>query len=169
MTAVSSKTAAKSRYSGAFFLTGGVAFAAVALLLEPVARRELADGRVVDLGPLQLKLAYNSGVAFSFGDQLPLWVLLSITAVITAGIGVYGWRTASFSAPVTVLGFSLIFAGAAANVVDRMIDGKVTDYFHTGWWPTFNLADTFLTCGIVLLLVAHLWDFIRESTPENMS
>ncbi|MER2243853.1 MAG: hypothetical protein ABS979_29615, partial [Rhodococcus sp. (in: high G+C Gram-positive bacteria)] len=59
-----------------------VALTAVALFVEPVARQELSDGRTVDFGPLQLKLAYNSGVAFSMGDQLPMWIVLTVTAVI---------------------------------------------------------------------------------------
>ena len=43
------------------FVSAVVALTAVALFVEPVARQELSDGRTVDFGPLQLKLAYNSG------------------------------------------------------------------------------------------------------------
>ncbi|TSD94872.1 signal peptidase II [Skermania sp. ID1734] len=149
------------------FVLVGIALAAVALLVEPVARRQLSDGRSVDLGVLQLKLAYNSGVAFSMGDQLPTGVVLTITAAITAGIGVYAWRTASANSMTAMIGFSLMFAGAAANVIDRGLDGKVTDYFHTGWWPTFNLADTYLTCGVALLIAALFWESTR--TPAKAS
>ncbi|CDZ89535.1 signal peptidase II [Rhodococcus ruber] len=149
------------------FVLVGIALAAVALLVEPVARHQLSSGRSVDLGVLQLKLAYNSGVAFSMGDQLPTWAVLTVTASITAGIGVYAWRTASVSSMPAMIGFSLMFAGAAANVIDRGIDGKVTDYFHTGWWPTFNLADTYLTCGVVLLIAALLQESIHTSAKEQ--
>lgn len=123
---------ARTRRSLRLFLTVGVALAAVALLVEPGARRALSGGDIVDLGPLQLKLAYNTGVAFSLGNQLPTWVVLSVTAAITAGIGVYAWRSAPTSSPAAVVGFAAIFAGATANVIDRAVDGKVTDYFHTG-------------------------------------
>ncbi|MFH5227591.1 signal peptidase II [Antrihabitans spumae] len=143
-----------------------VALAAGALLVEPVARRELSGGRSVDLGLLQLRLAYNSGVAFSLGDQLPTWIVLAVTATITLGVGVYAWRTVPASSLVGVVGFSAIFAGAAANVIDRAVDGKVTDYFHTGWWPTFNLADTYLTCGVVLVIASMVWDSIRTPTES---
>ena len=37
--------------------------------------------------------------------------------------------------------------GAFANVIDRARDGVVTDYLHTDWWPTFNLADAFISVG----------------------
>ena len=43
-------------------------------------------------------------------------------------------------------------------MIDRTVDGRVTDYFHTGWWPTFNLADTYLTCGVVLVIGSILWE-----------
>ena len=65
-----------------------------------------------------------------------------------------------------VIGFALIVAGAASNVVDRALDGKVTDYFHTGWWPTFNLADTYLTCGFILVVVSLLVESSRGSERE---
>ena len=44
-----------------------------------------------------------------------------------------------------------MIGGAVANVVDRARDGVVTDYLHTGWWPTFNLADTFLVIGCIVI------------------
>lgn len=128
------------------------ALAAVALLLDPVARGALSGGQVVDFGVLQLRLAYNSGVAFSLGDQLPTVVVLAGTAALTAAIGVFAWRTASERPVLQTIGLAAITAGAAANVVDRFLDGKVTDYFHTGWWPTFNLADTYITGGVVLVI-----------------
>ncbi|MDN5546255.1 MAG: signal peptidase II, partial [Rhodococcus sp. (in: high G+C Gram-positive bacteria)] len=41
-----------------------------------------------------------------------------------------------------------------------------TDYFHTGWWPTFNLADTYLTCGFILVAVSLLFESARGSERE---
>lgn len=48
-----------------------------------------------------------------------------------------------------------MIGGAAANVVDRARDGVVTDYLHTGWWPTFNLADSFLVTGSIAIAMLH--------------
>lgn len=139
------------------------ALAALALVLDPVARDALAGGRALDLGLLQLRLAYNTGVAFSLGAQLPTAVVLAVTAALTATIGVFAWRTAPDSPLIQTIGLAAIVAGATANVIDRFLDGKVTDYFHTGWWPTFNLADTYITCGVVLVLGALLF----ESTSRD--
>ena len=88
--------------------------------------------------------------------------MLAVTAAITLGVGIYAWRTVPTASLVGTVGWSAILAGAAANVIDRAVDGKVTDYFHTGWWPTFNLADTYITCGVVLLVAS----LIFESTHD---
>lgn len=140
------------------FVAVAAILAAIALILDPIARNALADGQVIDLGPLQLHLAYNTGVAFSLGNQLPTAVILAITSLITLGLGIYAWRTAPQHLTVQTVSLAAIFAGATANVIDRLIDGKVTDYFHTGWWPTFNLADTYITCGAVIMIIAVVLD-----------
>ncbi|ORM37556.1 signal peptidase II [Williamsia sp. 1135] len=129
------------------------ALAAVALVLDPIARSTLSDGRTIDLGLLQLNLAYNTGVAFSLGNQLPTALILALTSLVTLGLAIYAWRTAPQQRTLQTISFAAIIAGATANVIDRLLDGKVTDYFHTGWWPTFNLADTYITCGAVILIV----------------
>ena len=80
--------AGQGRRRGSLVVLAG-ALAALALILDPVARDALSDGRALDLGLLQLRLTYNTGVAFSLGDQLPTAVVLTVTAAITATIGVY--------------------------------------------------------------------------------
>ncbi|MBM4554970.1 signal peptidase II [Prescottella equi] len=158
-------TSAGWRHGRRTLVAVAVVLAAVALVVDPIARESLSGGRSVDLGLLQLRLAYNTGVAFSLGDQLPTVVVLAVTAAITAAISVFAWRTAPESRPIQTIGLAAIVAGAAANVIDRLLDGKVTDYFHTGWFATFNLADTYITCGVVLVIGALL----LESNEEHAS
>jgi signal peptidase II len=146
------RSATRSRWTLAIVVA---VLVAAALAADPVARRALSDGRVIELGLLQLRLAYNSGVAFSVGNGLPPGVIIAVTAIITLAIAVYAWRTVPVGSLTGTVGLSAV-AGAAANVIDRAADGRVTDYFHTGWWPTFNLADTYLTCGVVLVVLASL-------------
>ncbi|CAH0294446.1 signal peptidase II [Rhodococcoides fascians] len=144
--------------------------AATALVLALVAAALLVDywaqaalpGSTIPLRILELRLAFNRGMAFSLGDSLPVWVVVAVTASITTGLAIYGWRTAPHAGPVTTAALSLVLAGALSNVLDRLLDGAVTDYFHTGWWPTFNLADIYITCGVVLMIGAAL--FTREAT-----
>lgn len=59
-----------------------------------------------------------------------------------------------------------MIGGAAANVVDRLGDGLVTDFIDVhafGWhWPTFNMADVAITCGVALFLFAPARQGERE-------
>ncbi|WP_278255452.1 signal peptidase II [Nocardioides convexus] len=106
-------------------------------------------------GCCRLRLAHNSGVAFSLGDALPTSVVAALTAAITAVIALYGWRHAPTASRIQVLAGAAIIGGASANVIDRARDGVVTDYLHTGWWPTFNLADTVLVIGGAVLVLSQ--------------
>lgn len=69
-------------------------------------------------------------------------------------MAVFAWRAAIESTVPMRVGLSGILAGAVGNLVDRAGDGVVTDYLHTGWWPTFNLADVFITLGAATVLIA---------------
>lgn len=131
------------------------ALAGLDLAAKAWAERHLTDS-IVDLGVLQLRLAHNSGVAFSMGDRLPAWTVITATAVITAAIAGYAWHAAPTANALTRLAWAGILAGATANLIDRLGDGVVTDYLHTGWWPTFNLADTLLSVGVAALVLASL-------------
>ena len=107
----------------------------------------------VEAGPVDLRLAYNPGVAFSLGAGAPAWLVVALTAAITAAVAVFAWRTASQGSRGQLAALALILGGAVANLADRAADGVVTDYLHTGWWPTFNLADTAIVTGGLLLAV----------------
>ncbi|MGW5214780.1 signal peptidase II [Streptomyces sp. NPDC004051] len=114
------------------------------------------DGRPIEGGPVDLQLAFNPGVAFSLAANAPGWIVLAVTALITSGVAVALWRTTPAGRLLWGIALAAILGGAAANLLDRAADGVVTDYLHTGWWPTFNLADVFIVCG-GLLLVALSW------------
>ena len=92
----------------------------------------------------------------------------SIRALIMAafiGLGVYLWRDApAVSRPVSAA-LAAVLAGAAANLIDRAGDGVVTDYLHTGWWPTFNLADVLIVTGGILAALLSL----RSEGSDAMS
>lgn len=60
-----------------------------------------------------------------------------------------------------------MLAGAIANLVDRAVDGVVTDYLHTGWFPTFNLADVFITVGGAVLVLASLRATDSATTKDS--
>ena len=103
-------------------------------------------------GPRGLSLAYNSGVAFSVGVGVPPWVLVVLATGIATVVAIAAWRGHLPSA----VAAGLVVGGAAANVVDRVQAGSVVDMLHTGWWPTFNLADVWIVVGCALLVLTEL-------------
>lgn len=139
-----------------FVLTALVLFLA-ATMAGVLAEHGLSAGPGPGFGPLQLRLTYNPGISFSFGSTLPAALVTTVTGAITVGVAVYAWRAAPTVPPMSVAGLAAIVGGAMANLLDRAIDGVVTDYLHTGWFPTFNLPDVFITCGAVLLIAGTMW------------
>ncbi len=116
----------------------------------------------------------NTGVAFSlFAEQgagtgqAVLTALVSALAVLVAVLLWRACRDPREPWPVTAA-LALILAGAAGNLYDRMVFGSVTDFldFHIGaWhWPAFNVADSAISCGAVLLLV-NVWRGRARSRP----
>ncbi len=105
----------------------------------------------------------NRGVAFGIlNDSQSAWrtgalVALSIAAVIF--IGVLLWRPEKLSGR-SLWGLALVLGGAAGNLVDRMVWGRVTDFLevYVGeyHWPTFNLADSAIVIGSGLLILDML-------------
>lgn len=124
--------------------------------LKAWASASLADGRAVNLGPIQLRLAFNPGVAFSLGANLPVGVVIGVAGLLVVGLAILAWRATSTATAPARLALAVILAGAVANLVDRAADGMVTDYLHTGWFPTFNLADVFITGGAAALVLVSL-------------
>jgi signal peptidase II len=106
-------------------------------------------------------LGYNTGVAFGMfanGGSGPLIV----TGLVILGLAVWFWRALQSGQFPAQAGWpiGLLLGGAIANFVDRLIDGRVTDFLDAGVgvtrWPTFNLADSFIIVGMLwLLLVNH--------------
>lgn len=115
----------------------------------------LSDHRVHLVGPFYLALSYNSGVAFSIGAGLSLPIVL-IAAVIVASIV---WLSRGVITTAAAVAVGLILGGAVGNLCDRLFrghHGAVVDFLYSGFWPTFNLADTCIVIGS-LVLVLTLW------------
>jgi signal peptidase II len=109
-------------------------------------------------GFFNLVLVFNKGAAFSFladapGWQTPLLVAFSLAAAVIVSVLLFR----SPPRPMFCAGLALILGGALGNVIDRLRFGQVVDFldFHAlGWhWPAFNLADSAITVGAVLLIL----------------
>lgn len=146
---------------------GVVVLVSVDLLLKAWAARQLTAGRSVDLTLIQLRVTFNSGVAFGLGSGVPAGLLLGASAAITLAVAVVAWRSCDEVTVVERIGLAAVIAGAIGNVVDRAADGVVTDYLYTGWFPTFNFADVLITLGVgALLLSSFLAGEDTASKPD---
>ena len=145
-----------------------VLLVAIDLILKAWVAGQLTDGRSLDLVLIQLRVTFNSGVAFGLGAGLPTGLLLAASALITLAVIVMAWRSgAAQVAPVERIALAVVIAGALANLVDRAVDGVVTDYLHTGWFPTFNLADVFITLGASTLLLSTVVADRKAATSQE--
>ena len=105
------------------------------------------------LGPLQLTLSHNRGVAFGLaGGGGALLILFAALA-----LGVIGYLFArSATRPGIWVAAGLLAGGALGNLADRVRADAVTDYIDVASWPAFNLADIAITLGVLLLAFLYL-------------
>jgi signal peptidase II len=146
----------------------GVAAATLALdqITKAWAVEVLGDGRIIDLvGSLRLRLTLNFGSAFSLTDSRG--PLISALALVVVVVLLRTGRNAT--RPVMAVALGLVVGGAIGNLIDRafragdgLLGGGVVDFVDLQWWPVFNVADSAVVVGAILLFVAQ-W---REPAPE---
>jgi len=152
----STPAARKVRRTKTVLLVWAAVLAAADLAIKALAETLLSDGATVDLGLMNLRLLYNTGVAFSLGADLAPWLIIAATAVIILAMTWYAVSTAPAMSGLSRAGAALVLGGAAGNLIDRLDGRGVADYLHSGWFPTFNLADAFVTTGVALYVLGTL-------------
>ena len=116
----------------------------------------LAVGEKVDvIGPLDLTLSHNSGVAFGLASGGGTRLVL-VTVLALGVVGYLFFRDPT--RPGMWVAAGLLAGGALGNLADRIRADAVTDYVLIGSWPAFNLADVSVTLGVLLLAFV----FVRE-------
>jgi signal peptidase II len=109
-----------------------------------------------------LVLAYNRGAAFSLladNSEVPR-ILFSVLAIIAAMLIIASLRS-QVQRPLASIGLALILGGAMGNLIDRIRIGAVVDFIQWHWadyyyWPAFNIADSAITLGALLLVIVSL-------------
>jgi signal peptidase II len=111
---------------------------------------------------LNMTLAHNYGAAFSFLSDAggwQRWFFIVLSGVVSVVLLVWLMRLPREDW-LTGLGLALILGGAVGNLVDRIELGFVVDFVdvhYAGWhFPAFNVADSAITCGVILLLLDAL-------------
>ena len=125
----------------------------------------LRDDVIPIVPTLELRLAFNSGFSFGMGAEYGPLVAV-VVLVITALLARAALRERHL--PRALL-FAAILGGALGNIVDRVVradagplSGSVVDFIAVTWYAVFNIADMFVVCGAVLLVLVDLRRDRRE-------
>ena len=133
-----------------------------------------AEARLVDApidvidGVLTFRFTTNSGGAFSIGGSTP-WVFVTASVVVIGIILATAFRHTSVTSAVAV---GLILGGALGNLTDRAIRGdgfrgRVVDFIDVHVWPIFNLADTAIVVGAMILALGSFLDGRAEERESR--
>ena len=107
-------------------------------------------------------LMFNTGAAFSFLSEAGGWQrwFFTIIALVISAVIVHWIRRLNAAQQLQAVGLSLVLGGALGNVIDRLLLGHVVDfiqiYYEQWYWPAFNLADSAITLGVILLILDTL-------------
>jgi signal peptidase II len=132
-----------------------------------VSSRLSLDDAVHIAGPFSIHHVHNSGIAFGlFSNATPIVTALTAIAV--------GWMLLFFAGsgarhPILPIALGLLIGGSASNLLDRVRLGHVTDFLDFEFWPAFNLADTFIVLGVMILLAALLLPQRRRPRPRPVT
>jgi signal peptidase II len=121
-----------------------------------------------------ITLAYNRGAAFSFlSDEggWQRWFFIGISVVVSVCLTVWLYRMKP-NEKWLALAIALILGGAIGNnLIDRVIYGHVVDfiqvYYDTWYFPSFNIADSAITVGTVLLLILTFFEKDEQAKSES--
>jgi signal peptidase II len=101
----------------------------------------------------------NTGASFGLFKDMNA-ALLGIGIIVVIGL-IYFIMTDNLNKRNIVL-LSLVTGGAVSNLIDRVLFGAVTDFIYFSFWPAFNIADSAITVGVVLLVVLQLKNKYRH-------
>ncbi len=117
-----------------------------------------------------LTLMFNEGAAFSFLSNAggwQRWLFTGLAIIVSIFIVIWLIRLAK-DERWTALALSLVLGGAIGNLIDRIRLGYVVDfvqwYYERFYWPAFNIADSAITVGVVILLATS---FSKNEDPQT--
>ena len=102
---------------------------------------------------LSITNVHNSGAAFGVAPAFA-GIFLAASIAVAIGLAVYVFRNQGSEWTFGLLG--LILGGTAGNGYERLVNGTVTDFINFHFWPVFNVADSAVSTGVVLLLITYL-------------
>ena len=103
-----------------------------------------------------LRIVHGLNTGSAFGLFSGFTNLLIIASIVGIGVVLYYFQRQEITVIWYRLSIGLIVGGALGNLVDRLKDGAVVDFISVGWWPAFNVADSSISVGMVLLILTLL-------------
>ncbi len=98
-------------------------------------------------------LVQNTGIAFGlFKNQGAVFIIIPVIAIVLIAFNIYYHRNSKEVTRAYLIGFSLILGGAIGNLIDRISFGYVIDFIDFRIWPVFNIADSAITIGTIIIL-----------------
>jgi len=111
--------------------------------------------------PVHIHYIENSGAAFSILPNLD-WLFLLVALLVVAA-ALWFWRRLAREAWWVQAAVGMVVGGAIANGIDRITQGYVVDFIQLPHWPVFNVADSGITVGMVLLVLRFLLEGRRDA------
>src|SRR6266404_4339095 len=160
-----------------WFLIGGIAIPVVVLdqatKLFVKSHMELYESIPIVRNFVDITYTQNPGAAFSMLSEAPAWVreallmLLASTAIVVLLVLVVRAERVSASS----IAFALILGGASGNLIDRAIRGRVIDFvrvhYHDLNYPVFNVADSAISIGVALIVLATIFGDAEADPPRS--
>jgi signal peptidase II len=123
------------------------------------------ETRVVIPHVLWWTYVQNTHGAFGlFGDSAPLLIVM---AIVVLGVFWVAFRDAARNSLLVRIAFGAIVGGAIGNIVDRLHYHFVIDFIDLHWWPVFNIADSCISVGVVVLVLASLRRDMRARATSS--
>ena len=156
--------APKSGFRDRWFLLISLAVVVLDQLTKWIVRQTVPYGGAWPSSAWPVRIVHftNSGAAFgSFQGAGPLLAITSVVGVVAVLVYLFN---PGFAHPLMRLGLALMLGGAFGNLIDRVVNGEVVDFIHLPYWWAFNVADSAITIGVLILI----WAMTQQpSTGSN--
>jgi signal peptidase II len=135
--------------------------ALVIVVIDRVLKIWVARTMVVGQSITVIPYILNSGAAFSLLRH-STFLFVVVAFILLIGVAYVAWRVRELPGR-AIWGLGLLAGGATGNLWDRLISGRVIDYIHIRFWAVFNLADSAIVGGMLLLV----WEYWRRQDGER--
>ncbi len=154
---------AKKLQNTLYFLLIAIAVLAIDQVTKEAVIKHFALHQSKEIIPGFFHITYvrNTGAAFGILSGKESWRLYFFLVIGTVAlVSLFQFFYSNYKDPLVVIGTAMVCGGAAGNIIDRIRYGYVVDFLDFFWgpyhWPAFNVADSAITVGVLLLLLHFL-------------